>query len=272
MTNENQSSGADSGPIDVGDVAILSDTVESYLADERRMASLRESIAAGNIVVFKSFANQEEIDRLIRYLHGVMQTSMEEYVPRREGARNHFRVSFDDERALVRAWFASWSFFPWNQDLLLLYERYAPVYQLRNLLSGLAPKTFLGRRAEMGCCARLAVQFYPRGKGYMAAHVDPYDKHQVVVPIMPMSKRGKDFQTGGSFVARRNGERISTEDLVDPGDILLFHSRCVHGVETIDQGSSYDPLSAAGRWMFLFGVNKLAGNTQIADATMISQY
>jgi hypothetical protein len=257
-------------PVEIGEISILKDSVESFLTDDRRLAGLRESIASGNIVVLKSFASREEIDRLNRYLLGVMQTSMEGYVPRREGAPNHFRLSFDDERAVVRAWFASWSFFPWNQDLFSLYERYAPVYQLRNVLTGLPPRTFLGRKPEMGCCARLAVQFYPRGKGYMAAHMDPYDKHQVVVPIMPMSKRGLDFQTGGSFVARRNGERVSTEDFVDPGDILLFHSQCVHGVETVDAGHALDPLSGAGRWMFLFAVNKLAGNTQIADATMIS--
>jgi hypothetical protein len=270
MMNVVEHAGVVGEPLDVGEVVTIDETVESYVADGRRLSALTESIAAGNVVVFKSFAGSEEIERLKRYLHGVMVTSMEHYVARSEGAGNFFRISFDDERAVVRGWFCSWSFFPWNQDLLMLYDRYAPVYRLRNLISGLPPQTFLGRHAEMGCCARLAGQFYPGGKGYMAAHTDPYDRHQVVVPIMPMSKRGRDFQTGGSFVARRDGERLYTEDFVDPGDILLFHSRLVHGVETVDEGLDYDPLSPVGRWMFLFSVNKLVDNTAIADAVMVS--
>jgi len=272
MADRNQIVAQDDQPIALRDIVVATEGVENYVSDTHRLAGLREALVAGDVVVLKSFATQQEIRQLVSYLHGVMQVSMEEYVPRREGARNHFRISFDDERAVVRAWFASWSFFPWNQDLFLLYHRYAAVYHLRNLLSGLPPSTFLGRRAEMGCCARLAAQFYPRGKGYMAAHVDPYDKHQVVVPIMPMSRRGADFQTGGSFVGRSNGQRISIEDFAEPGDIVLFHSRCVHGVETIDPEAEYDPLSAAGRWILLFGVNKLSANTEITDARMFQGY
>ena len=84
---------------------------------------------------------------------------------------------------------------------------------------------------------------------------------------MPMSKIGGDFKEGGNFVARRNGEKIYTENLTEPGDILLFNSRCTHGVSPIDPAEAFDPLSPKGRWMMLFAVNKIAGNNSIANAS-----
>src|SRR6185312_6501703 len=104
------------------------------------------------------------------------------------------------------------------------------------------------------------------GRGYFTAHTDPYDVHQIAVPIMAMSKSGRDFKTGGNFVARLNGEKIYTEEMTEPGDIVLVNARCTHGVGKIDPEASFDPLSDAGRWMMLFAVNKVAGNTAIANA------
>ncbi len=230
------------------------------------MSSLKEQMDDGYLVVVKNFVPQEEIARLKKYLNSIMNSTMPEFVPIRRGAKNNFRINLNDERAQVKAWFYVWSFFTWNQDLFDLYKKYAPIYHLRNSLAGLPAQTFLGRTEEMGCAARLSVQFYPSGKGYFTEHVDPYDKHQLVVPIMAMSKAGEDFTTGGNFVQTTDGQRLITEQFLEPGDILLFNALCPHGVATVDEGAEYDPLSSKGRWMMLFAVNKTADNTTVANA------
>lgn len=230
------------------------------------MSLLKEQIDSGCLVVVKNFMPANEILRLKKYLSSIMMSTMPEFVPIRKGAKNNFRINLDDERAQVKAWFYVWSFFTWNQDLFNLYKTYAPIYHLRNILAGLPEQTFLSRSEEMGCAARLSVQFYPSGKGYFTEHVDPYDKHQLVVPIMAMSKAGEDFSTGGNFVQTTNGQRLITEQFLDPGDILLFNALCPHGVATVDEEVEYDPLSTKGRWMMLFAVNKTANNTSIANA------
>lgn len=253
--------------LDVGECVFIAEPLEQYISDENNVAALRELMVAGQIVVFRRFASPDELSSLRAYLHRIQLASIPNFVPISHGAANNYRINFDDERAQVRAWFHVWSFFTWNQDLFNLYERYRSVYHLRNLVCGLPPATFLQREPELGCAARLSVQFYPSGKGYFSAHTDPYDVHQLVVPIMSMSKRGADFETGGNYLVRLNGERIYTEDMTEPGDILLFNARCTHGVETIDAGQNTDPMSAKGRWIMLFAVNKVAGNTAIGDAT-----
>lgn len=131
---------------------------------------------------------------------------------------------------------------------------------------GLPQETFLGFEEELGCVARLSVQFYPSGRGHFCQHEDPFDVHQHVVPIMTMSKKGTDFSTGGSYVKIGVNEKLYVDEISEPGDIVLFDARCPHGVDMIDPERSFDPFSSEGRWMMLFAVNKTASNMAIADA------
>jgi hypothetical protein len=254
------------GRVDVGELVVQDASVEACIADPKRQQALRELLAAGNVPVFKRVAQERELAPVMRHLHNVMLSTMEEYVPIREGAKNYMRLSFGDERALVPLWGVSWSFFSWNRDLFNLYRRYASIYRLRNVLGGFPPDTFISRKAERGCAARLAVHFYPSGKGHLGAHTDPLGSHQVALASLAMSRSGRDFKTGGFYLKRMNGERLFVEDVLEPGDLYLSNPACVHGVEVVDIDTEYDPTGHAGRWVMLFPVNKVAGNTEIADS------
>lgn len=245
---------------------IITESVEGFIQDETKVTWLREALATGKIVIFKKFAELDEIKKLKTYLTNILRSSIPEFVPITQGAKNNFRINLEDERAQVKAFFYVWSFYTWNQDLFNLYKKFSIIYNLRNVLSHLPKNTFLSRNTELGCAARLSVQFYPSGVGYFTEHVDPYDKHQLVVPIMPMSKYGSCFGQGGNYVVTTSGEKLITDELTEPGDILLFHSLCRHGVAKIDPANEFDPMGDIGRWMMLFAVNKTAGNTEIADA------
>jgi hypothetical protein len=51
-----------------------------------------------------------------------------------------------------------------------------------------------------------------------------------------------------------------------PGDVVYFNDSCAHGVKPIDPDAPLNWPSYAGRWMLLFAVNRLAGNTAIGNA------
>lgn len=256
----------DSVPVDAGRIVVQSATIEECIADASRHESLRAILAAGDVPVFKGVAAKKELDPVARYLHGMMLNTFEDHVPIQEGARNYMRLSFGDERASVPLWMASWSFFSWNRDLFQLYKRYANVYRLRNLLSDFAPDTFISRRVDHGCTARLAVHFYPSGKGFLGAHTDPVGRHQIATATLVMSKPGRDFKSGGFYLERARSERYFVEDEMEPGDLYFCNPACIHGVEKIDADQEYDPMGSSGRWNMLFPVNKVAGNTAIADS------
>lgn len=249
---------------------ILQESIIEFINDHNKICWLKENLDNGKLVIFKKFTPINEINSLKAYLINIMRSSLPEFVPITQGAKNNFRINMEDERAQVKAFFYVWSFYTWNQDFFSLYNKFYPIYNLRNLLSNLPAKTFLSRTTEIGCAARLSIQFYPAGKGYFSEHIDPYDKHQLVVPIMSMSKYGSCFKKGGNYVITTKGTKLLTEEITEPGDIVLFNSLCRHGVEAIDPDSEFNPLSDVGRWMMLFAVNKVAGNTDIADAYAVN--
>jgi hypothetical protein len=47
---------------------------------------------------------------------------------------------------------------------------------------------------------------------------------------------------------------------------VYFNASCAHGVKPIDPDATLNWPSYAGRWMLLFAVNRLAGNTAIGNA------
>lgn len=171
-----------------------------------------------------------------------------------------------DPRAYVPGCFHQFVFFPWNQDPFDLFALCAPVYHLKNRLSGLPADKFLQITPQDGCTARLAFQVYPRGGGFLARHADPVDHHQLTVPIMQMTRKGADFQSGGLFVQMADGCDLVIDDITEPGDVVYFNAACPHGVAPIDPDAPMRWTTFAGRWMLLFAVNRLAGNTAIGNA------
>ena len=125
---------------------------------------------------------------------------------------------------------------------------------------------YLGVAPEDDCTSRVAFQFYPKSIGGLNKHRDPVDYHQLCVPIMIMSEKGKDFHKGGVFVEGANGEHILLDDISEPGDVVYFNAQVAHGVERIDPDKAEDWLSFEGRWMMLFAVNKLSSNSQIQNS------
>jgi len=250
------------GAVEAGKLLIQSATVGECIADAAKQKHLQELLAAGHFPVFKGFAKAEEFKPLMRHLHQIMISQFEDPVPIREGARNYMKLSFSDARAPIPVWVVSWTFFSWNRDLFSMYRRYGDVFRLRNLMNGFPAEMCLSRRVDNGFAARLAVYFYPAGKGYLATHIDPDGYPYSSTATLVMNKRGRDFKTGGFYVLRGK-EKHFIEDELEPGDLYFCHPKCLHGVETIDAESEYDPMGSAGRWNMVFPASEIQSDGQI---------
>ena len=100
----------------------------------------------------------------------------------------------------------------------------------------------------------------------MNKHQDPVDHHQLTVPSLVMSKKGREFVHGGLYVETKGGEKIYLDDAADVGDVIYFNAQTPHGVERIDEGVEPDWVSFQGRWTLIFAINKLGTNKAITDS------
>lgn len=242
------------------------DSIRETLMDDAEMGRVREGLLKGDVYIARRFVSEECIFKIRQYLEGIGTYSLPNYRRIDRSCPNFHRIDRWDPRAHVKACVHSFSFFPWNHDVFGFFELFRPVYQLKNKLSNLPGDTFLGVEPEMDCTARLSFQYYPSGIGGLNRHQDPFDYHQVTVPVMIMSKKGKDFEEGGVYVEQEDGSKVLLDDICDYGDVIYFNAQCYHGVKKIDPRKTPDWLSQKGRWMALFAVNKLVNNTAIGDS------
>jgi hypothetical protein len=240
------------------------------LEDPARLEQMRADVAAGDVFIARRLFDPAYLGEVREYLTGVGRGSLANYAPIEAGSPNFHRMNRNDPRAYVPGCFHQFVFFPWNQDPFDLFAACAPVYHMKNLLSGLPAGRFLAAAPEDGFTARLAFQVYPRGGGYLHRHADPVDRHQLTVPIMQMTTKGKDFDSGGLFVQMADGRDLIIDDIAEAGDVVYFNAACPHGVMVIDPQAPLRWTSFAGRWMLLFAVNKLAGNTSVGNAVTLS--
>jgi len=141
----------------------------------------------------------------------------------------------------------------WDRDIYGCHGIFKIMIDLRNRLYGLAPG-FAAEKPEQGLWTAARIHHYPRGGGFMAPHSDDIlsdvsakaglsGYYQV---ILLMSKKGLDYEEGGGYL-EIEGQRIFFEETYEPGDLVIYDGRTVHGVEEVDPQEPLDLRSLAGR-------------------------
>jgi hypothetical protein len=241
-------------------------SVTDLLQDEGLRERMSAAARDGTICITPRALSPDFVQAVTEYLTQVGLNSLPSRHPTLPGCPNHHRVYQWDELSYVKGCFHQFSFFPWNEDVFELFKVLGPVFRLRNLLNGISADRFLGQKPDDDCIARISFQFYPRGKGAMNKHSDPVDIHQKIVPVLIMSKRGRDYEKGGLYYEAPDGSRVWAEEVAQPGDVVWAFAQIAHGVDLIDPGASPDWLSFRGRWSAIVAVNKMVTNTKIGDA------
>ena len=240
--------------------------IHATLNSSSDILSIRDDLLVGDMFIVRRFLPKEQLIKMRNYMIDIGRCSLPNYQTITKGVPNFHRIDRWDPRAHVKSCFHSFSFFPWNLDVFDLFRLFKPVYQLKNLLRDLPADSFLGLDPDRGCTARLAFHCYPAGIGGLNRHQDPFDYHQITVPVLILSEKGKDYKIGGNYVETGENEKLYVDDICKFGDIVYFNAKAFHGVDVIDPETPVDWLSFQGRWIILFAVNKLADNDAIGDS------
>lgn len=241
-------------------------SISSILLDQSLIDNWIDSINNEKVIILRNVIPVRLINSIIHYLTKVGQSSFPNYHQIDIGAPNFHRINIQDKRSYVKGCFHQFVFYPWNQDIFNFFEIFKKVYHLKNTLSQIEKKSYLKTISD-GCTARLAFQFYPSGSGFLNMHRDPIDYHQLAVPVLAMSQKGEDYNSGGLFIETKDGNQINLDDFTNPGDIIFFNANTKHGVKIIDADLTSNWLDFSGRWMLLFAINKLENNPLISNST-----
>ena len=176
---------------------------KNLFQNKSTISNYQKEIKNGKIIIITSLFEKKKINELKKYLKNIGRNSLPDYQPVKVGAPNNHRIVNNDPRSFVKGVFHQFSFYRWNQDLLDVFSIFQKGFWIKNILSGRKKNDFLDikRDSKQNFVARVSIQFYPSGKGYLNEHSDPVGEHQISAPLVVMSERGtkKDFITGGSY-------------------------------------------------------------------------
>lgn len=141
----------------------------------------------------------------------------------------------------------------WADDIYEMREPFRRVCAVRNILNE-RPLSFATDQEEEGMWTAARLHLFPRGGGFMVAHKDTvlpalYKKQNFgdyFQPVLMVTQKGKDFHKGGGF-AEIQGNHVLYEDYCEQGDIVIYDTSTVHGVEDVDTNVPYRHDSIDGR-------------------------
>lgn len=108
------------------------------------------------------------------------------------------------------------------------------------------------------------LQIYPSGGGFMSAHKDSTavstfnasSDGLFLQPLLLLTQRGKDFNTGGAFYVDNVGNRHFIEEGTISGDIIVYDETIIHGVGDVDSELPLVMSSRRGRIVALTTIYK----------------
>jgi len=217
---------------------------------DRDLSELKSLIDSHTPSIVRGFLSAEEAE-IVRNHCGEMSARSEASNPTIEpGVSNFHRIDHNSPKSLVKGIYHGFMMFYWNEQTNPVAHLFKRLFRLRNLLSELPEEYALNDQSDDGFISIPIVLHYPRGGGYMQEHKDP-DVGQKLVISVCLSKQGEDFSSGGLYWVAPNGEKVWIDQLVEPGDALLFYPMDVHGIDPIDSDQDIDWSRQDGRWMMM---------------------
>jgi hypothetical protein len=217
--------------------------------DPKFARNIVESLYSGDVYILKEGFPPEFLQKLAVELHQFGKNTSSSFYKMLDGCPDFHRVITPElaKNYSLRQIKHSYYFFPWNDDPFNLFDSINERWRIFKLLGGFSFDAYEKNIPSTGVVDRLQIAQYASGVGELELHSDPYLNQKMAISGI-MSKRGKDYKTGGAYILNKDNEKIDVEDDMDVGDIYIVYPTVFHGVETIDKGSVVDWNSFDGRW------------------------
>lgn len=150
-----------------------------------------------------------------------------------DGCPDHHRINDEYPGSHVRGRLRVYHLHPWNPHRQV-FELFADVFDLKHRLAGVAPGAYLANRPSDQVIARVTINHYPRGGGWLHEHVDPAAPFARIQTLVMGSQPGSDYTSGGFFYRLPDGRTVTTDAWTAPGDLVVLSPHLPHGVSPVD--------------------------------------
>ena len=141
----------------------------------------------------------------------------------------------------------------WSENVYGLREIFLKFNKIRNIVLGFN-ENFCLSKPEKKMWSACRILQYPVGGGHMSLHKDYVLKsvskinfnNKFYQLILLITQKGKDFSKGGAYIYKNN-KFIDLESNSLSGDILIYKTDVLHGVEEIDPFKKLDLNNINGR-------------------------
>ena len=215
-----------------------------------------------NLVLQKDFINQEIFDSGYIVLRNIIPSPIicelrnfwYEYMRKQRTETNFVR----SELLLGEGNFLSYSNtkewclyrnfeFLWNHsENIKTRDMCIEIHQARNVIQGFDPDFGL-KYDEKNYGVYLSTSLYDANEGFLHYHSDGHGELPILHFMLPLSFKGRHYQTGGLFLFDRKGNKVDVDAICQEGDLIFFDGRIDHGVELIGVDGSLGGSSQSGR-------------------------
>jgi len=222
--------------------------------DEEECSELFGSLWAGDVYIVKNAFDPGWVKNLKEETVKLFTRTQSTFFKMKEGVPNFHRVI--DEAVSgnysISAIKHSAYFFPWNHESKDLFRDIDRRWKLFKYIGGFSLNEYIGNTPKDEIVDRIQVCIYPKGKGSLGTHSDPFHNQRFFISGFLSSRQGEgaDYSAGGFYAVDKEGNDVDAEPLIEIGDMAFGYATIHHGVKLVDPDSkeSYDPSNPEGRW------------------------
>jgi hypothetical protein len=209
-------------------------------------------VRAPEIFIVREFYDPREILSLRQRVFDLGRLSEPSWHPLFDDCPDYHRLHDNYPKAYVKAKMHAFYFHGWYKANAGLFDFFGEIFDIKTFLAGHDRGAFVANVPSDGQVARVNLQNYPVGGGYVAEHVDPTSEFALIQTLVQASSWGDDFSSGGLYARREEGaEKFYLDHLSSPGDLLVLSPAIPHGVEPIDPEHDYEWQVNRGKWTIL---------------------
>ena len=219
---------------------------------EKEISEIIDNLYNGDVYLIKNVISKKFLNKLKEKLILNSKNTKSEFYKIIDGIPNFRRDINEDiaKKYSIKSVRSSYYFFRWNKDEFDLFNEFDPIWGSIKILGGLERDTYVNNPPSNGIVDRIQVVKYPPLSGYIEPHQHDTSHQRIIISIY-MSKKGLDYEEGGTYFYKKNNNsdtEVEVENNIDVGDVGIFYGSLKHSVKAVKVKDLKADQVSLGRW------------------------